>query len=229
MKISFLRNLIRKIIKEQFTPFSSFHKFETSDSNCISDLGGILYDDTLPGFSPSGPGGTPEQPWATYANSTLFWDLVQQPNPGQWIMINVNGVEQCIQYKGTFPPLPSTGPHTFRSNVSYIGNYNDCTSCQQSMAATGNPVGCTQPDFDYNASCGTQHLVPAPANSPSWQSFLNARWNDYNTNGCNHFQNIINWITTQLANPNPNWGPHAAARKQAKVDWAQCMQQECNC
>jgi len=228
MKISFLRNLIRRIIKEQFTPYSSFHKFEQNDPLCNPNSGEILYDGGLPGFNNSGPGGTPNQPWATYANSTLFWEFMQDPNPGQWIKISSNNIEKCIQYKGTFPPLPSTGPHTMLNNVSFGGWFLSCSACRQSITSPTNS-GCTQPDFDYNASCGTQHLVPAPGNQPSWQSFLNARWNNYGTHGCQHFQNVINWTTQQLANPNPNWGPNAVARKQAKVDWAQCMQQECNC
>ena len=175
MKVSFLRNLIRKIIREQYTPFSSFHKFEINDSNCNASQGSIYYDATLPGFEESGNGGTPEQPWATYANSTLFWNLMNDPNPGQWIKMKENGVEKCIQFKGTHPPLPTTGPHITLNNISYEGDYSDCLACQQSIQPGGSTV-CTQPDFDYNASCGTQHLVPAPGNEPSWQGFLNARW-----------------------------------------------------
>jgi len=112
-------------------------------------------------------------------------------------------------------------------NSNYnLMDFGSCTCPGNSSCAPS--TGCTQTDFDYNATCGSTHLGPAPGNAPSFQNWLNARWNGYQSNGCNHFQNVINWITPQLTTATGN----SLLRKQAKIAWAGCMMATggpCNC
>jgi hypothetical protein len=235
---SFLRNVIRKIIEEQFTPFSSHHKFETTDNNCNVISAEILYYN-LPGWDDDAPGGPPNQNWANYNNSTLFWDYMQQPNPGQWIKILENGTEKCIQYKGTVPPLTETGPHTLLSgNVTYLGNFIDCSTCQMSVATSDN---CTFSDFDYTAFCGQQHLGPAPGKAHTWESFINNQWNSFDGGaGCYQLGAAMQWLEKSIE-PTTNcpailhgrhggeksngvcWNLVQVKRKLAKVNWAHCL------
>jgi len=106
------------------------------------------------------------------------------------------------------------------------GTYWDYNSCPcGGTCPSSSPSSCTQPDFDYTSTCGAQHLGPAPGNAPSFQNWLDARWNGYQSGGCNHFQSVINWITPQLTTATGN----SLLRKQAKIAWAGCMQNECNC
>ena len=96
-------------------------------------------------------------------------------------------------------------------------------------ACPGQATGCTQSDFTTHSSpCGTTHL-----SHPSYQNWLNARWNGYNNIGCQHLQSVINWITQQLASGVTGQGvpltPLQITRKNAKIDWAGCMQTQCSC
>ena len=89
--------------------------------------------------------------------------------------------------------------------------------------------GCTQQDFTTSSSpCGTTHL-----SHQSYQNWLNLRWNGYNNIGCQHLQSVINWITQQLASGVTGQGtpltPLQITRKNAKIDWAGCMQTKCGC
>ena len=125
------------------------------------------------------------------------------------------------------------GNTVFGCMDSTASNYDPNATIDDGSCIT-TTSGCTQPDFDYGASCGQTHLDPAPGNAPSWTSWLNNQWNAFNGNaGCYQFGAIQNWISNQLSQGTNNqgtpWTSQQIARKQAKLDWAACMQQECNC
>jgi len=192
-----------------------------------------------------------------YGTPPSLWCPASQQGPGQWganfyyaqnATMN-GGVPTGGTFIGPFDPsntpgdiiwLDDYGPGaTFNrsievadggvlpANTNYsVTDLGSCTCPGNSSCAPSS--SCTQPDFDYAASCGSAHLGPAPGNAPSFQNWLDARWNGYQSGGCNHFQSVINWITPQLATATGN----SLLRKQAKIDWAGCMVATggpCNC
>ena len=140
----------------------------------------------------------------------------------------------CIN--GTVSQVPgfSAGQNICGSHPTYGPMYTDpndpyFTNCTGSSSI----VSCSQSDFSYNSQCGADWLDPAPGGANSWNGWLNARWNGYNSVGCQHFQNAINWIQQQLTTgtnaAGVPWNSVQIARKQAKQDWAGCMLQNCGC
>ena len=127
-------------------------------------------------------------------------------------------------YSCTITNVVPFGPHN--GGASLMAQYTGASPC-------GGSQSCTQQDFSWTSQCAVDWLDPAPGGQNSWSTWLNARWNGYNSVGCQHFQNIINWTTQQLASGvNANNQPLTTvqiARKQAKQDWAGCMQTQCNC
>ena len=113
------------------------------------------------------------------------------------------------------------------SNCPGGGGHSTVSLLPPSACPAGtSSTGCTDIDFDYTATpCGQTHLVPAPGGANSWTTWLNARANGYQNIGCQHIQNVINWITPQL----PNASGIQYDRKLAKINWAGCMQTQCGC
>lgn len=133
------------------------------------------------------------------------------------------------QYQGT---ITSVTPITHTGGASISAKFLGTSPCSTSGSQ------CDSGSFDYNASCGTAHLVPAPGNANSWDTWLQNQNNAFNTTaGCYQFGAIQSWISDQLtptiscangANANGVcWNNIQITRKQAKSDWAACMQQEC--
>ena len=100
--------------------------------------------------------------------------------------------------------------------------------------------GCVEADFSYLGACGTQWLVPAPGGANSWNNWLTAKANAYFVSpgvfNCNALTNNINWLTTQLGTGGSMasgtlvlWNTVQLARKQAQIDWLNCMLDNCNC
>ena len=153
-------------------------------------------------------------------------------------------VGQQIKHDGTINPVGTSvwtvdsvdlttdnGP-TYQAMNAFP---NTSLTTQGAQCAT---TGCDQSDFDYNGSCGSQHLVPAPGGTNSWNTWLPAQYNAFSGNaGCYQFGAIQNYIGQQLAagvfgpnHPTMAGQPYTQLvidRKQAKSDWAACMQQQC--
>ena len=67
----------------------------------------------------------------------------------------------------------------------------------------------------------------------TWTNFLNQRQTGWDSVGCQHLQNVVNWTTDQLnsgvtGNGTP-LNPTQIARKTEKREWAQCQGTECGC
>ena len=109
METHLLRKLIKKIIREQYSPYSSFHKYDVANADGNIQFTGVLYSSFIEGWVDDGPGGEDPEVWANYENSTNFYEFIQEPNVGEWRKIINSGLESCIQFKGT---SPSRNPRT---------------------------------------------------------------------------------------------------------------------
>ena len=69
----------------------------------------------------------------------------------------------------------------------------------------------------------------------SWDPWLALRQTGWDSVGCQHLQNVVNWTTNQLnsgvtgAQPPVPLNSTQIARKTAKREWAQCQATECDC
>ena len=86
-------------------------------------------------------------------------------------------------------------------------------------------------DISWNTPCAQQHLLTGAQNS--WTNFLNLRQTGWDSVGCQHLQNVVNWTTDQLnsgvtGNGTP-LNPTQIARKTEKRLWAQCQGSQCGC
>jgi hypothetical protein len=148
---------------------------------------------------------------------------------------NVPQVGQLILWDntalmGSIVEITSVNPPYTANNNPH--NYSSTSCPNQVYNCSGTSTGCTQSDFDYNGTCGSQWLVPAPGNAPSWDTWLTNQFNAFNGNaGCYQFGAIQTYIGQQLASGvNAQGQPFsqiALDRKQAKSDWAACMQNHC--
>jgi len=186
-------------------------------------------------------GGTPTTPTPKYAvvemcDGTTFGSS----NPIMNMLVDDNGTVREPVIGDTFS-APLGGPGSVTSTVRITQLLSAAPVPQMTYPIVQCPLiptGCDQSDFDYNAPCGSQWLVPAPGNQPSWDGWLNQQYNAFNGNaGCYQFGAIQNWIGQQLAagvygpnHPTMAGQPYSQMvidRKQAKLDWAACMQNNC--
>ena len=249
MKKSQLRNIIKELIKEQssggWTGTWAYINFAVVATACRCDN----WDDstnscngTVLDFGDPGGQGSFMLPVA-YGSTGTGTATYQNPvtlNVGD-IVSNVVGSPQQLKYKimtvdpwicdpndpnvNGNPALCQGGGSNFPMQVWPAG-----TPCGSGTTTSG----CTDVDFDYNSNpCGQTHLVPAPGGQNSWSTWLNARANGYQSIGCQHLQNIINWtqqqLTTGVNSAGVPWNLTQVARKQAKIDWAGCMLNHCSC
>ena len=91
-------------------------------------------------------------------------------------------------------------------------------------------------DISWNTPCAQQHLLTGAQNS--WTNFLNLRQTGFDSVGCQHLQQLVNWTTNQLnsgvtgansANPGTPLSPVQISRKTEQLAWAQCQANECGC
>ena len=195
IKFSILKNFIRKIIWEQYSPYSSFHKYDIVEGDCSNiTFSGILYSDSFSDFEAEGIPQDPSTPsWATYENSTLFHNFLQQPNPNEWRKITYNqGEEKCIQFKGTVPPLTTTGPHQLiQGNIFYGGSYSTCQECIDSIQGNdGGPPATSTCNTNPDGPCAQQWF---DRHANKYGSFM-AR---YNCTGNYNFTSLISHLQTQ--------------------------------
>jgi len=86
-------------------------------------------------------------------------------------------------------------------------------------------------DISWNTPCADNNLNTGGENS--WTQFLSLRQTGWDSVGCQHLQNVVNWNTSQL-----NSGVNSAgvplnnvqiSRKNEQIAWAQCQANECGC
>ena len=96
-----------------------------------------------------------------------------------------------------------------------VNNANSTTSCT----------------IAWNTPCADTELNTGGENS--WTTFLGLRQTGWDSVGCQHLQNVVNWNTDQL-----NSGVNASgaqlnnvqiSRKGEQIAWAQCQAAECGC
>ena len=116
-------------------------------------------------------------------------------------------------------------------NPNYPANYTPNSYLTTSVSCTGNNPNTTICDFSWASSCAQQHLNTGGQNS--WDNFLTLRETGFNSAGCQHLQNVVNWTTNQLNSGVTGAGaplnPTQIARKTEQRDWAQCQAAECGC
>ena len=98
-------------------------------------------------------------------------------------------------------------------------------------ACQTDPNAGTACDISWNTPCAQQHLLTGAQNS--WTNFLNLRQTGWDSVGCQHLQNVVNWTTDQLnsgvtGNGTP-LNPTQIARKTEKRLWAECQGIQCGC
>ena len=93
-------------------------------------------------------------------------------------------------------------------------------------------------DISWNTPCAQTHFGSMTGGIPQLQSWLALRQTGWDSVGCQHLQNVVNWLTDQLnsgvtgaGSPNPGTPLNQTqiTRKTAKRLWAQCQATECNC
>ena len=106
---------------------------------------------------------------------------------------------------------------------SYLTTNVSCTG------ATGNQT--TTCDFTWMSPCAQSELNTGGQNS--WDNFLTLRETGYNSAGCQHLQNVLNWTTSQLNSGVTGSGAPLSQlqidRKTEMREWAQCQAGECGC
>ena len=117
---------------------------------------------------------------------------------------------------------------TFNSNYTQA-----CKCCEETILPPGN--GC---DMSWESSCSETYLSVLTGGVTQLQNWLEKRQEGFESVGCQHLQNVINWLTQQLndgvVGPNkPNAGQPLnqtqITRKTAKRKWAVCQADKCNC
>jgi len=129
-----------------------------------------------------------------------------------------------------------TGPHPMGTyqmgDPNVMGIYPTQTACD---AACGSAT--TTCDFSWNSLCAQTHFGSL-GGTQQFQNWLVQRESGFNSVGCQHLQNVVNWTTSQLnsgvtgPNANPPNSPFSTTqitRKLAKREWAICQGNECGC
>jgi len=95
-------------------------------------------------------------------------------------------------------------------------------------------------DISWASTCAQQELATGGGlgGQNSWDPWLALRQTGWDSVGCQHLQNVVNWTTDQLnsgvtgpnaPNPNTPLNPTQILRKTAKREWAQCQAAQCDC
>tara|TARA_R110000803_G_scaffold113502_1_gene181867 strand:- start:1582 stop:2598 length:1017 start_codon:yes stop_codon:yes gene_type:complete len=185
----------------------------TGSTGTTGNYGNSAVLEMCPGV-PTNPTNVPN-PFNTSANSlTIDGNPVTQADIGETIQSG-GGTKYTVQ---------SVTPLTVPSQ----GNYSFTTSLGPCPRPIGTGTTC---DISYNTPCASQHLTTGSQNS--WTTFLNQRQTGWDSVGCQHLQNVVNWTTNQLnsgvtGNGTP-LNPTQIARKTEKRDWAQCQGSQCGC
>ena len=207
-------------------PQSYFTGPSTTEQDCIAQCGttsGIsgCMNPLLGGYDPNATVdclGNP-QPAAGYGDESCCG----MPGPQEYVcmggVVGPGGTNSC------------TGPHPMGTyqmgDPNVMGIYptqNDCdAACVSNTGAS-----C---DFSWTSSCSQTHLQTGGQNS--WTNFLTLRETGFDSVGCQHLQNVVNWNTDQLNSGVTGSGaplnPTQIARKTEKLAWAQCQANECGC
>ena len=187
-----------------------------------------------PWFTP--PGGLGLRP-GDFANlpqiQGLYSNMQSAVSSGWLVATNAgacNATCNALAVNYTVPPTGTTGTTTGTTAAPQSLTNQPSTSNKTPDTAARLPA-CDANNFKYNSGCGATYFGPAPGGSNSWNSWLEKREKNYNSVGCQHFQNVINWITKQLNrginSKGASWNKVQIERKNAKRRWGQCMQTKC--
>jgi len=181
-----------------------------------------LCDGTGSGTTSGSTGGTSLKCYGCM--SGVIVDSWMYPNASQFVTSDSSGI--CSVYANN----PGQNPWAGEPNVWYT-DVNSVTP----GGASGDPCGGANTgntcDISYNTPCASQHLTTGQQNS--WDPWLGLRQTGWDSVGCQHLQNVVNWTTNQLnsgvtGNGTP-LNPTQIARKTEKREWAQCQAAECGC
>jgi len=120
---------------------------------------------------------------------------------------------------------------TVNPNPNYPANWTPNSHLTTNVSCGVLNSNSTTCDFTWASTCARSELNTGGQNS--WDPWLVLRETGYNSVGCQHLQNVVNWNTNQL-----NSGTNAAgaplnqtqiSRKTEQIEWAQCQAAECGC
>ena len=165
-------------------------------------------------------------------------------NGGQWPCLTIDGVVPDQTYIGKVIDAGSTNSSTGAPIYFKITNINPSTSApfgtqdfpEVTAGCPGSTNSSSNCDFSWTSSCSQTHLQTGGQNS--WTNFLSLRETGFNSVGCQHLQQLVNWTTNQLnvgvtgpnsANPGTPLSPVQISRKTEQLAWAQCQANECGC
>ena len=163
---------------------------------------------------------------------------------GQWPCLTIDGVVPDQTYIGKVIDAGSTNSSTGAPIYFKITNINPSTSApfgtqdfpEVTTGCPGSTNSSSNCDFSWTSSCSQTHLQTGGQNS--WTNFLSLRETGFNSFGCQHLQQLVNWTTNQLnagvtgpnsANPGTPLSPVQISRKTEQLAWAQCQANECGC
>jgi len=179
----------------------------------------------------------------TQTNATCMnVKTVQCNNPssgGEWPCATIDGVVPDQTYVGKVIDAGASdpnGPIYFEiTEITPSGSSpwgtQDFPEIQTGCPPVNNANSTTSCTIAWNTPCADTELNTGGENS--WTTFLGLRQTGWDSVGCQHLQNVVNWNTNQL-----NSGVNASgaqlnnvqiSRKTEQIAWAQCQANECGC
>jgi len=167
---------------------------------------------------------------------------VQCNNPssgGEWPCATIDGVVPDQTYVGKVLDAGASdpnGPIYFEiTEITPSGSSpwgtQDFPEIQTGCPPVNNANSTTSCTIAWNTPCADTELNTG--GESSWTTFLGLRQTGWDSVGCQHLQNVVNWNTNQL-----NSGVNASgvplnnvqiSRKTEQISWAQCQANECGC
>jgi len=165
-------------------------------------------------------------------------------------LVNLEDLSLTLNHFGQGEAMAvNTGTsNTGTSNTTGIACDPPPNGCKPGDVWIPSPTCACQPDtsstpecdISWASTCAQQELATGGGlgGQNSWDPWLALRQTGWDSVGCQHLQNVVNWTTDQLnsgvtgpnsPNPNTPLNPTQILRKTAKREWAQCQAAQCDC
>ena len=204
-------------LQSAIQPQSYFTGPSTTEQDCIAQCGG-------------GPG----------QNTCMNVKTTQCNNPssgGEWPCATIDGVVPDQSFVGKVIDAGASdpnGPIYFEiTEITPSGSspWGTQDFPEITTGCPGSTNSLSTCDFTWTSTCAQSDLNTGGQNS--WSNFLSLREVGYNSVGCQHLQNVVNWTTNQLNSGVTGAGVALTniqiSRKTEMGLWAQCQANECGC